>query len=436
MKGKYTVLLIIGIIFFSCNSKEKHVSETQEIKYTCPMHPQIIKDSPGSCPICGMELVPLKTDVAHSTADDSLRALVKPTNENVLSDIETVRPETGSRTSAISLKGVINYDTNNWNSISARVAGRIERLYIKYNFEMVSRGQKIMEIYSPDLVNAQQELLFLKNNNEPALLESAKIKLRYLGSTESQINQVLKTGKVDYTIPVYSPYSGYVAEPQVNSTSGSEAGPGGATKISSGNPSSMSSMGNNASPANAPALPAINQRQPLQLREGQYISAGQNLFNLINVNQVWAEFYARPEQLNEFKRGIIVEIQATDIPGQTSMVPVRLIQPYYSEGANYSLIRALVPNTNKVWKIGQLITVSKQNDMNGIWLPRTAVLQLGMRYVTFIKRDSAFVPVYIKVNKITDEWVEVGDSLNTNQEVALNSWFMVDSESFIKAERL
>ena len=64
------------------------------------------------------------------------------------------------------------------------------------------------------------------------------------------------------------------------------------------------------------------------------------------------------------------------------------------------------------------------------------MLQLGMRYVTFIKRDSAFVPVYIKVNKITDEWVEVGDSLNTNQEVALNAWFMVDSESFIKAERL
>lgn len=438
MKGKLVFLLLGALFLFGCTSEKKHTSETGDSqKYTCPMHPQIIKDAPGSCPVCGMDLVPVHDGGGHSQAEDSLSALVKPTNAHVLSTVKTVRPEPGSRTADISLKGVINYNTNNWNSVSARVSGRIERLYIRYNYEMVSKGQKIMEIYSPDLVNAQQELLFLKNNAEPVLLEAAKRKLRFLGASEGQISQVLRTGKVDYTIPVYSSYSGYVAEPQLNTgQAGAPAGADGGNQISSGTGSSMGTMGSSASSANIPSVPEISSGQALQLREGQYVSAGQKLFNLINVNQVWAEFYARPEQLQEFKRGTMVDVTALDIPAQRSRVAVSLIQPYYNEGSNYSLVRAVVPNSRKDWKIGQLITVSRQSSVNGNWLPRTAVIQLGTRYVAFIKRGQAFVPVYIKVNKISGDWVDIGDSLDAGQEAAANAWFLVDSESFIKAERL
>ena len=99
-------------------------------------------------------------------------------------------------------------------------------------------------------------------------------------------------------------------------------------------------------------------------------------------------------------------------------------------------IRANLPNSNSAWKVGQLISVLKQSKVDGHWVPRSAVLQLGKRYVVFIKRNSAFVPVFVQVNTLSDKWVDIGNSLGDEQEIAINAWFLVDTESFIKAERL
>ena len=443
LNGSFAVILLSAILLLlSCNSKDKKfVGETEPTKYTCSMHPQIIRDEPGLCPICSMNLVPLNNHSGHEAASDSLALLVKPTNESVLSSIKTVTAQNREQVHQISLKGVINYDTNNWKSISARVSGRIERLYIKYNYEAVSKGQKIMDVYSPDLVNAQQELLFLKNNAEPELMETAKRKLRLLGVTDQQISNVLKTGKINYSVSIYSPYSGYVAEQQVNNqTTGSPNATVG-TMITSTSPgaSSMGSMGKfeNSSSAISPGLPDISTSSPIQLREGQYISTGQKLFSLINASQVWAEFYAAPDQLNQFKKGTTVQVQSVDILNQSTSVPVSLIQPFYNQGVNYSLVRATIPNLERKWKVGQLITVTREGKSDfGTWLPRTAVLQLGTRYVSFVNRKGAFVPVYVQVESLSGNWVDIGNSLNSNEPVAVNAWFLVDSESFIKAERL
>lgn len=437
MKGSIGVFLMHGFLLLGCNQDKKASNESKAQTYTCSMHPEILKDSPGICPICKMELVPLHSTVTNGPANDSLSALVKPTNELVISSIKTVRPEKGIRTAEIILKGVINYNTNNWKSVSSRVSGRIERLYVKYSYEQIRRGQKIMDIYSPDLANAQQELLFLKNNSELVLLESAKKKLVLLGFTQIQIDQVLRSGKISPTVSVYSPYSGYVAELALNATaaSGSSVQAGG-TRISSATASGMNEMNSGGSAAAVPSVQVISTGQVLQIMEGQYVSAGQKLFDLINTEQVWAEFFARPDQLQEFKQGMKVSIQSLDITEQHSEVQVDLIQPYYREGVNYSLIRADLPNSNRAWKVGQLISVSKQSSVDGSWVPRTAVLQLGNKYVVFIKGNSAFVPVYVQVNMLTDEWADIGNSLDTDQEIAINAWFLVDTESFIKAERL
>ncbi len=443
LNGSFAVLLLLGIlVLLSCNSKEKKtVGGSGSTKYTCSMHPQIIRDEPGLCPICSMNLVPLHNHSGHEVASDSLALLVKPTNESVLSSIKTVTAQSREQVHQISLKGVINYDTNNWKSISARVSGRIERLYIKYNYEAVSKGQKIMDVYSPDLVNAQQELLFLKNNAEPELMETAKRKLRLLGATDQQISKVLKTGKISYSVGIYSPYSGYVAEQQVTNQAAGIPNAVGGTMISSSSSgaSSMGSMGKSESSSSAisPRLPDISTSSPIQLREGQYISTGQKLFSLINASQVWAEFYAAPDQLNEFKKGTTVQVQSVDILNQRTSVPVSLVQPYYSQGVNYSLVRATIPNPDKRWKVGQLVTVTREGKSNyGTWLPRTAVLQLGTRYVSFVRRKGAFVPVYVQVENLSGDWVDIGNSLNSHEPVAVNAWFLVDSESFIKVERL
>jgi membrane fusion protein, copper/silver efflux system len=436
LKGSIGVFFLLGLMLLGCNQGKIESIDRQAQVYTCTMHPKILQNNPGNCPICKMDLVPQRATSTHGSADDSLNVLVKPTNELVISSIKTLRPEKGSRTAELSLKGVINYNTNNWKSVSARVSGRIERLYVKYSYEQVRKGQKIMDIYSPDLANAQQELLFLKNNSEAVLLESAKKKLLFMGFTQSQIDQVLQSGKISPTVSVYSPYSGYVAEYSPNAVASGLSTQAGATRIGSAASSGMSGMNSGRSADAIPSVQAISTGQVLQIREGQYVSSGQKLFNLINTDQVWAEFFARPDQLQEFKQGFKVSIQSLDIAEQNSEVKVDFIQPYYREGINYSLIRANLSNSNSAWKVGQLISVLKQSKVDGNWVPRSAVLQLGKRYVVFIKRNSAFVPVFVQVNTLSDKWVDIGNSLGDEQEIAINAWFLVDTESFIKAERL
>lgn len=434
---RIAVFLLLALILLSCNSNEKVNFGQQIEKYSCPMHPQILREAPGTCPICKMDLVLLNHKIDHNSADTGLNSLVKPSNELIISRIKTIRVEKGLKRSRIVLKGIINYNSNNWKSVSSRVSGRVEKLFVKYNYQAVRKGQKVMEIYSPDLTIAQQELLFLKNNKETALLESAKRKLEILGLSMAQINKVLMTGRIEDRIAVFSPYSGYIAESGLTASgsSGSIARLG-ETRINAGSSAEMSSMNSSNKSSLVPQLSDISINSALQIKEGQYINAGQKLFDLIGTDQVWAEFFSRPDQLGEFRPGRRVLIQSLDLADQRSEVKVNLVQPYYKDGINYSLIRANVPNPNKIWKVGQLINVSSDAAIEGYWLPTKALVQVGTQYVVFVKMEDAFIPVYVKPKHQSDGWIDIGESLAPDVELALNAWFLVDSESFIKAKRL
>jgi len=114
LNARIALFLIIGLSLLGCNPDKKANSEGQVQKYTCPMHPQIVKDAPGNCPICKMVLVPQHSADNHAAVDTSLNSLVKPGNGLVISGIKTIMVEKGLKRSEIVLKGVINYNTNNW----------------------------------------------------------------------------------------------------------------------------------------------------------------------------------------------------------------------------------------------------------------------------------------------------------------------------------
>ena len=177
-------------------------------------------------------------DLGAVKIDSNLSHLLKPTNAQVVSTLPVIKAEYGTRIFTEEAQGVINYDTRNENSVASRVSGRIERLLIKYNYQPVRKGQLIMEVYSPDLAAAQQELLFLqRSETDQSMLERAKQRLILLGMNNSTVNLLLKTRKINYRIPIYSSADGYILE----KSAAASVAPPSAAPSSGGD--GMSSMG-------------------------------------------------------------------------------------------------------------------------------------------------------------------------------------------------
>ena len=196
-------------------------------------------------------------------------------------------------------------------------------------------------------------------------------------------------------------------------------------------------MGGAAASPSPTSVPLINSNTLLSVREGQYITAGQKLFDLINASSVWAEFYLRPEQLQTIKRGTVLRVTSADNSSQNAEVKVNLIQPYFNEGINFTVARARLSNPERNWRVGQLINVSTlSGGVKGTWIPRKAVLQLGSKQVLFIKEQGGFKPIYINVLNTLGDWMDIGNQIPANTGIAANAWFLVDSESFIKPDSI
>ena len=152
------VLVLTPLIMVSCKDKKMDTStEMSEGKqlFTCSMHPQIIRDKPGKCPICGMDLIK-KEQNAMRVNDIELEDLLKPTSEFVISRVPVTTIQKSRDVINIEALGIVQNDSRQEASISARIAGRIEKLYVRYRYQMIMRGEKVMDIYSPEIATAQQ----------------------------------------------------------------------------------------------------------------------------------------------------------------------------------------------------------------------------------------------------------------------------------------
>jgi len=428
----FALLLVSIVLLTACNKKTEHNnkpahqhSENQE--YTCPMHPEVIRDKPGSCPICGMDLVPRHTPGRETAIDSSLKHLLKPVNEQVVSNIAVIKPEQGTKIFSVQVQGIITYDTREQTSISSRVSGRIERLLITYNYQPVKKGQLIMEIYSPDLAAAQRELLFIYQSdaNNP-MLQKAKERLSLLGMQQKQIQQVLKTGEISYRIPVYSNATGYILDNTARA-SASTAAPAASAQslVSDGDMGAMGSSGNATSnnSASAPSASAI------MLREGQYIGAGQPLFTIYTNKNLIAEFAFDPSVSPQIKKGQkLVFYEPSDKQTVYTGI-IGLIQPVFKEGSNFTIARIYLQDHK--FQTGKLVTAAIPIVSKGWWLPQNAVLNLGNKSIVFKKEKDVFVPREVKAKNTADGMVLIDQDIS-DWGVASNAAYMIDSESFIR----
>ena len=149
------VVLVAPTAYISIKRSNSNKQKTEAVvkvskKYVCSMHPQVVQDKPGDCPLCGMALIE-RIDNDANSADTVLNKVVRPVNEAVLASVQTVSPNKDELPLTIEASGIINFDSRRISTISARFAGLIEKSYVKYPFQQIHKGQKIFEIYSPEI---------------------------------------------------------------------------------------------------------------------------------------------------------------------------------------------------------------------------------------------------------------------------------------------
>jgi hypothetical protein len=341
--------------------------------------------------------------------DSNLAVLLKPTNREVISSVPIVRAESGTALFSIEVPGQITYDSRNQTDLAARVSGRIERLYVKYNYQPVKKGQLMMEIYSPDLAAAQRQLLLISaSDGKGDLLQRAKQRLLLLGMSAAQIDKVIKTGKVNYSIPVFSNASGFIIEKSVSSSNNS--------LININNRDDMS----------------MNTSDVL-LREGQYVNAGQALFSIYKTGSLLAEFSIQPHLSKYVKVGTNLLIQLKD---SENMIKdkIGLIEPTLKNGESFSLARVYLKDTSL--HPGQLVKAHIPIMIDeGWWLPKESVWQSGINSIVFKKENGVFVPKTVKTGFTMNGRVQIMEDIN-GWEIASNAYYLVDSESFIRPQHI
>jgi membrane fusion protein, copper/silver efflux system len=377
----------------------------KDLGYSCPMHPQIKSKTIDNCPICGMQLEKLKP--LEESNSFSLSTLIKPANQQVIANIPMIHMMEREENIEMKTLGFVTYDNRQVGSITTNFSGRIEKLYVKYRYQKINKGDKIMDLYSPELLTAQENLLFLLQNDAEnvMLINASKQKLLLLGVTNEQMNHLIKTKKTSLTISVFSNYNGHIHE------------------------SNVAKMGENSTSQ----MNAFSTTQELQLKEGMYVQKGQNIFSIFNPNKAWALLNIYSGQTAMVKVGNKVKINPETNTQLNFNATINYIEPVYRVGSKTLTARVYFDNSSYKIPIGSQVKATiYAGNRNANWLPVEAVLSLGMDKVVFVRDGESFKARKISTGIIHKHLIQVLEGITNNEAVASNAQYLVDSESFIK----
>ncbi len=401
------VFIGIAIYFFATKSGKHSEMEHQNEVYTCSMHPEVIKDKPGSCPICGMTLVKKVTE-DHSEKNDSINDLLKPTDSFVVGNYQTTTVKDTVINSEISLPGIVSYDPNSAVNIAARTSGRIEKMYVNYKYQKVTKGQKIFEIYSPELLTEQQNFIYLISNDSQntSIINSAKQKLLLYGMSNNQVNTLASAKKVNPVIVIYSPANGIIT---------------GTEKMTSSSVSPMSNTSSNT--------------ETLDIKQGNYITKGEVVFKLANTDKVWGIFNVLQGYNSLIKMNQSIDITSELDEKNNIYGKINFVETQLNPTDKTNRVRVYLNNSTLKLPIGtRLQGVVQLNSQKGFWLQKQTLVSLGNKKVVFLKLDNGFKATTIQTGIEIDDFVQIIGGVSVGDTIAKNAQYLIDSESFIKTE--
>lgn len=402
---KNYLIYIVAIIFLAIgfatawflkpthSTIHQHVSPSVDQEYTCSMHPQIRELEPGDCPICGMDLIPVTQNFNPDPT------VLEMTPEAVkLANIQTtiVGEPTLQNTSKLSLNGKVQADERRITSLVSHVPGRIERLFVTFTGEPVQKGQKLVDIYAPDLINAQRELLEalkLKASN-PDLVKAVRGKLANWKIQDSIIQHIEESGKIREQFTIYAAATGIVQERKI-------------------------------------AL-------------GDYIKQGEPIFEVINLQKVWVLFDAYETDLAQISKGDLIAFNTPALPNQLFKRPVSFIDPTINPITRVASVRIEVANPGGLLKPEMLVYGTLQQSKNSkmesqITIPKSAVLWTGARSVVYVKLPEMQIPSFqyreIVIGSTIGDQYQVLEGLEAGEAIVTYGSFTIDAAAQLNNQR-
>ncbi len=391
----FSIFILIAVSVFlvaSCKNKTE-VSSDPDIYYTCSMHPQVIADKPGRCPICQMVLTQAKK--THTEKHEAQNEGIQLNEQQIkLGNIQTDTIRNGSIGNQIVLTATLNFDQKKSSSISSRVMGRIEKLYYKNIGDYIKKGAPVYDLYSEELNNAKQEYLLALDkrkifSNESIidfdqLLQSAKNKLLLWGMTDNQIQELEINKKARPTTTFYSNAEGYITA--------------------------------------------------LDIREGDYVMEGGTLVKLADLSHLWAEAQVYTSQLAEIDKNSIVAVQLPDFDRKEISGKIEFVNPEIITDTRINLIRVSILNQGNQLKPGMAVYVLlKKVQQKTMTLPIDAVIRDGKSATVWLQTEpNTFKNIMVQTGLENDDRIEIKSGLQVGDVVVITGAYLLNSEYLFK----
>ena len=356
----------------------KATANKEPLYWVAPMDPNYKRDKPGKSPM-GMDLIPVYEEAGDDQEIGTVT--ISPDVVNNLG-VRTAPVTRGQMAVSVSTVGYVQYDEDRLIHIHPRVEGWIEKLYVKAAGDPVEQGAPLYALYSPTLVNAQEELLLALKRNNATLIEAAKERLASLQVPESEINRLKKSGKVSQTITITAPQSGVLDN--------------------------------------------------LMAREGMFVKPGMEIMAIGQLEHIWVIGEVFERQASLVQVGDPVHMQLNYLPGREWQGQVDYVYPSLNTTTRTAQVRVHFHNPDGYLKPGMFAQMHMEAAPmdDTLLIPREALIRTGSQSrVVLALGEGRFKSVAVRVGHITDDQAEIMSGLDEGDRIVTSAQFLIDSES-------